>query len=391
MEFGFTPEQEQFRKKVQEVLDRELTPEVAEAMYWDADSEITHKWQRRMCEQGWMALGWPKEYGGSARSVVDQAIFNEEVGYRGGFDVILQATHFIVGPVIIRLGSEEQKKKYLPLIAKGAIRCTNGLTEPNAGSDLAALSTRAEERGDYYVINGTKTFITGAHRVQLMNLATRTDPNVPSHKGISMFLVEMNTPGIKIVRMLDLQGKSDIDQVFFDDVKVHKSQMLGEKNRGWYALMNTLDQLRGSGSVQAPASAKAELERVVKYCQETKANGASLSKDPRIRNMLAQTYVDVDAWRNLAWKIVGLHAKGILPTVETSMCALLSKVMPRNMALMEAEIFGNHTILKRGGKLTPLDGEIFMNFVESSHHQAGGTREIQRNIIAQRGLSMPRG
>ena len=390
MEFTFTPEEQQFRDEVRSFLQRECTDEIVHALNWDPDAKICHEWQQKMAKEGLLTLGWPKQYGGQERGAIDQAIFLEEAGYRGALDdTILLATHFIVGPALLLFGTPELQQRFLPLIASGQVRFTNALTEPEAGSDLASLKTQAVQDGEFYVLNGQKTFITGADRVDYVHAATRTDPDAPSHRGISMFLVDTASAGFEARPMTNILGKPNECQIFFDNVRVPASQMLGEKNRGWYVLMGTLDILRSG--ISGVGASRRRLQKLCALYRERGLNGNHSARDGQIQDMLAQLHVDIETFRLMAWRVVAAQATGQIPNYEAAASSYVSKLLSRKMAVAGMAILGNDGIFRRcSNREAPLD-DIAEHFLDSSHLQAGGTHEILRSVIAQRGFGLPRG
>lgn len=396
MDFGFTTEEEAFRREICDFLESEVPQRWKELGYqiWEETDEswaITRAWNHKLGEKGWLALAWPKEYGGQARSIMEQLVFSEETSYYGtptGIETTI--TIGWVCPTIMIYGTEEQKKDYLSKAAMGDLIFCLGYSEPGAGSDLAAVQTRAVEDGDDYVVNGQKIFTTVAHRADYCWLAARTDPDVPKHKGISMFVVDMKTPGITVRPLINIMGFHSFNEVFFDDVRVPKRNLVGEKNRGWYQLAVALDFERSG--VGLAAMARRTLEELVKFCQETRRNGEVLAKDPIIRHKLADLAIQIEVSRMLCYRIAWMQSKGLIPNYEASMGMLFGSELLRRLANVGMEILGLHGQIDRGSKWAPLQGRIMRECLTSiSIGVGGGTSEIQRNIIAMRGLGLPRG
>ncbi len=395
MDFSFTPEQEAFRKEVREFLEKEVPPKWKELGYqvWEEDDEswaITREWNRKLGEKGWLALTWPKEYGGSERSHIDQLILDEEM-FRCGTPTGIETAITIgwVCPTITLFGSEEQKKKYLLKAAKGDVIFCLGYSEPEAGSDLASVRTGAVEEDDCYVINGQKVYTTVAHRADYCWLAARTDPEASKHQGSSMFLIDMKTPGIDVRPLINMVGFHSYNEVFFDNVRVPKDTLVGKKNMGWYQLAVALDFERTH--VGLPAEVKRVILELVKYCKETKRNGKPLSDDPVIKKKLAELMVDTEVLRTLCYRSVSLQNKGKNPSYESSMTKVFSTDILDRVATFGTEILGPFAQLDRGSRWAPLGGQLARSYLSSfSVGIGGGTSEIQRNIIAMRGLDMPR-
>ena len=234
MNFRFSPDEERFRQEVRAFLDKEVTEGVLQEI--DSGQGFgPHSWEllRKLGAKGWLTPSWPKEYGGLGLSHIYRFIIQEELDYYGGLFIGRSTGASIAGPTILLYGSEEQKKEYLPRIARGEIEFALGYTEPQAGSDLAALEIRAVEDGEDYVMNGQKCFNTRSHFAQYHWLAARTDPNAPRHRGISLFIVDLSSPGITIRPMWTVGG-TRTNEVFYDSVRVPKGNLVGEKNRGFY-------------------------------------------------------------------------------------------------------------------------------------------------------------
>jgi alkylation response protein AidB-like acyl-CoA dehydrogenase len=286
-------------------------------------------------------------------------------------------------------GTEEQKKMHLPGIASGEIMWCQGYSEPNSGSDLASLQTSAVEDGDDFVINGQKIWTSGAQHSQWIFMLARTDPAVPKHKGISYFLVDMNTPGITVQPLIDMSGGHHFNQVFFDQVRVPRSGLLGEKNRGWYMATTTLSFERAG--VENPMRAKRILESLVEYAKQTTRNGKPLSKDPLIRQKIAQMAVEIDVARAIAYRVATAINNKQVPGPESPGLKVFASELFQRLSQIGLELLGLYGQLKPGSKWAPLKGQIENLYLTSiSRTIAAGTSEIQRNIIAERGLGLPR-
>lgn len=395
MDFRFSEEEEMFRQEVRRFLQEEVPPRWHELGYgiWEETDEswkITRRWNRILGQKGWLALTWPKQYGGSERSHMDQLILDEEMAAMGtptGIETMI--TIGWVCPTIMFFGTEEQKRFYLPRAAKGDIYFCLGYSEPNAGSDLAAVETTASQEGDSFVINGQKVWTTIAHRADYCWLAARTDPDVPKHKGISMMIVDMQTPGITVRPLTNILGFHSFNEVFFDNVKIPKQNLVGEKNQGWYQLVIALD-LERSG-VGIPAVVMRTLANLVQYCKENKRHGRLLCEDPIIRSKLAQLRVDAEILRLFCYRITWMQANGKVANYEASAAKVFGSELLDRLAAVGMQILGPYSQLDRGSKLAPFNGLIPRQYLNApSLGIGGGTSEIQRSIIAMRGLGLPR-
>ncbi len=390
MDFRFTPKQEALKNEIADWCEEVMTPERMEKIESQGELMNAHdpELYDDMGKKGWLGLQWPKEYGGSGYGHMEMGIFNEVVGYyrvpMAGYGLTVN----IVGNSIITYGSEKLKKEFLPRIASGEILFCQGFSEPNSGSDLASLQTRAVQDGDEYVINGQKIFTTNAHFSDYIFMATRTDPNVPKHKGLSIFLLDMKSPGVN-VRPLYTLGGGRVNETFYEDVRVGADYMLGEENRGWYHMTTTLDFER-SGLSTIGACRRA-LEDIVEYAKKTKVNGKPLTKDPLVRQKLAQLETELCMSRLLSYRVASMQHRGLIPNHEASMCKAYGGELVQRVAHVGTQIMGLYGQLQMGSKYVPANGRIEAMFRQTvASTIAGGTNEVQRLIIAGRGLGLPR-
>ncbi|MBM3141364.1 MAG: acyl-CoA dehydrogenase, partial [Chloroflexi bacterium] len=241
MDFRFTANQDAFRAEVRRFLDETLTPAFWEAQRANREPGWSPEFSRAAAERGWLAVAWPEEYGGQSRGYVEQMIYMEEMAYAGAPQEHHRRAVQQVGPSIMLFGSDEQKREYLPRIAKAEISFAMGLSEPNAGSDLASVQTEAVRQGDDWEISGRKRFTSGAHFSDYLWTVVRTDPEAPKHRGISMFIVPLRAPGVRVVPLIDMQGRHHFNEIFLESVRVPASQIVGGENRGWYVNAATMD------------------------------------------------------------------------------------------------------------------------------------------------------
>lgn len=395
MDFRFSPQEEAFRQEIRDWLKDNLPKD------WEGDRfsrsrddsegmSIYKEFAKRLATKKWVAPHWPVEYGGLGLSVIEQLIFNEEMAYANapiGYSSIGVGW---AGPTIIVYGTEEQKRRFLPAITAGEVMWCQGFSEPNAGSDLANIQTRAVRDGDDYVINGQKIWTSGAHYADWMILIARTDPEAPKHKGISYFLVDMKTPGITVRPLIDMMNNHGFNEVFFENVRVPKDCLLGEENRGWYMATTTLDFERSS--IGAAVGGQKLLEDLVLFVRETSFNGRRLKDDGSVLLRLADCAVEVELGRLLSYRVATLQARGIVPNYESSIAKLFNTDMQFNLAVAGMEIMGLYGQLEPGSRWVPLKGRFERQYMwQTGLKVGGGTTEIQKNIIAQRGLGLPRG
>ncbi|MGD8985236.1 MAG: acyl-CoA dehydrogenase family protein [Desulfobacteraceae bacterium] len=389
MDFEFTEEEKRFQEEISEFLDREVTEGVIE----ESDSGLgfgPHSWElmRKLGDNRWLAPSYPEEYGGLGLSKIYRYIVAEELDYRNAL-VVIRGLGMVgvdmAGPVILRHGNEKQKKELVSGIARGEIDFALGYTEPNAGSDLSQIAMRAVRDGDEYVINGQKLFNTACHFAQYHWLAARTDSDASAHKGISMFVVDLKTPGITISPLWEMSD-TRTNEVFYDEVRVPKDCLVGQENRGWYYIVEALDLER----LLTVGTLERTLKGIIEYTQNTLNNGRLLSEDPLIRQRLADMAIEIRVARNLVRRVVWLQDKGTVPNVEAAILKAYVSEVYQGVAEAALEILGLYGLLRKDSKYAVLDGMIERLFRASFVLTiGGGSSEIMRNIIAKRGLRLP--
>ncbi len=391
MDFGYTQEEEEFCKKLSKFLDENLTEEIARQNWEDLGvGPEGREFSRKLAAFGFLGMSWPKEYGGQGLPPTYDFILLDELGKRWGAHVPLDIGYTMVGHTILRRGSEELKKDFLPQITSGEIEFCLGYTEPNAGSDLASIQMKAVEDGDYYIINGQKTFNTECHYSDYHWLAVRTDadPDKPAYKGISLFIVDQNAPGVTIRPLWTMSGERT-NEVFYEDVRVPKSRMVGDKNKGFYYMMEALGSERNQ--VFVPSRLRPILDLLVSYVKETEFNGKKLSEDPVIRDQLAQAAMDIEVGQVVADYSRWLEGSDLQMGVEPEMTKVMVSEMQQSLVDTCMKILGPYSQIKEGSKHAPLGGRIEWYFLHAFLTTiGGGTSEVGRNVIAQRGLGMPR-
>ena len=337
------------------------------------------EWRDKVAAKGWVAPSWPKQYGGAEMSVVDQFVMNEEFAESGvpsnvgGFGVMM------IGPTIIEHGTEDQKQEHLSRILRGEVMWCQGYSEPGAGSDLAALQTRAVRDGDDYVLNGQKIWTTGAQFSDWMYMLARTDPDAPKHRGITYLLVNMKSPGVTVRPLTTLAGMQTFNEVFFEDVRVPVKNRVGEENRGWYVGTTTLDFERSS--IGSAIGVRKQLESLIR---QAKSGGeASFERNPHVRLEFVDRWVEAEVAKMLSYRVVNMQVRGLIPNYEASMCKLFSSDLGQRIANLSMHMFGMHGNARNRASMG------YMQAVSSTI--AGGTTEIQKGIIATRGLGLPRG
>jgi alkylation response protein AidB-like acyl-CoA dehydrogenase len=317
-------------------------------------------------------------------TVMEQFIFNQEMARAGA----PRSPNVIglgwVGPTLILYGTDEQKKRFLPKIISNEEFWCQGFSEPEAGSDLAALQTRAVLDGDDYVINGQKIWTSGAHGAHWMILLARTDPDAPKHKGISYFLLDMKQPGVSVRPLVNMTESHDFNEVFFDNVRVPKENLIGEENRGWYIGTATLDFERSG--IATGVSHGLMVQGLVDYAREHNGH------DRTLRYELAERTIEAQVEQMLNYQVIGVQMRGLVPSNEASIAKLYSTELDQRIADTGMKMLGLYSQITRDSGHAPLEGRMpAMYMYATTSTIGGGTSEVQRNIIAQRGLGMPRG
>jgi alkylation response protein AidB-like acyl-CoA dehydrogenase len=350
------------------------------------EDERDRMWLRKLATKGWVAPAWPKEYGGAGLSVMQQFIFNEEMARAGAPRPNFLAIG-LAGPTIIVHGTDAQKREHLGGILSGETFWCQGFSEPESGSDLASLETRAVQDGDDFIINGQKIWTSGAHRADRMMLLARTDTEQPKHKGISYFLVDMNTPGITVRPLTNMADTPSFNEVFFDNVRVPKKDLLGEINRGWYVATTTLDFER-SGIISGAGLERLVSELIAYMREHPLATGAST----QLRHEIAERWIETQVSIVLSYRVATMQSRGLVPNQEASITKLYGSELAQRIGRTAVKAGGLYGQLSAGSPYAPLGGRLDAWYrIAVGSTIAGGTSEIQRGVIAQRGLGLPRG
>jgi len=383
VDFRLTPEQEAFRREVEEFLARELPGERRAIREDGWITGFSRAFSRKLGARGWIGLTWPRRHGGQERSPLDRLVLTETL-LRAGAPV---AAHWLgdrqVGPALLAHGSEAQQEFFLPRIARGEIVFCVAMSEPAAGSDLAATSTLALEDGDGFVIRGQKVWTSFAHQAEYGYLVARTNPEAPKHRGLSEFVVDMRTPGITVRPLLDMVGEHHFNEVFFDEVRVPRTALVGVKDRGWQQIVAQLDFERGG--IERVISNYPLLQDAVAW-----ARAAGLTRDPRVRDRLARLHIELHAARLLVYRTAWRLSRGERPTWETALTKLIGTELEQEIAEAVLGLLGPAGLLLPGAPGAPLAGRAARAALYAPAYTIqGGTANILRNIIAIRGLGLP--
>ena len=388
MDFKFSPEQEAFRKEVSDFLEEEIKNGTFQPMCDGWIQGYSPEFTIKMAAKGWIGLSWPREYGGQGRSETDRLILTEELLRYGAPAACHWFADRQIGRSIIAHGTEEQKQELLPLILKGEAYIGLGMSEPEAGSDLASLQTRAVEDGDDYIIDGQKMWTSCARFMTHVYLVARTDPDAPKHRGISEFIIDAGLPGISIRPTIDITGSEAWGEVFYDGVRVSKKHLIGEKNRGFYQILNQLDYERAG--LERLMGNYPLFKAIIEFTRETERNGIPLCKDPLIRDKLARLQVEFEVGRLLTYRVVLVMEQGRAPNVEAAMAKAYCTTFEQRLASVATEILGLYGQLVAESKWAPILGMAPHSYLGSKGYSLqAGTTEVLKNIVATRGLGLP--
>ncbi len=388
MHIAYTEEQESLRRELRAYYAKLLTPEIREELHQGhGTGETMRAVVRQMGADGWLGIGWPKEYGGQGRSDIEQFIFFDE-SMRAGAPVPMLTIN-TVGPTLYRNGSDAQKAFFLPKILKGEVHFCVGYTEPGAGTDLASLTTRADRDGDEYVINGQKIFTSLASDADYIWLATRTDQDAPKHAGITMFLVDMKTPGIKAEPM-SLLSEHNICATYFDNVRVPASAIVGGLNKGWKLITSQLNHERVT--ICSPGMLENAYDRVLAWTREAKlADGRRVIDQEWVQVNLARVHAGLHFLRLLNWKVAWAATEGRMDVADASSIKVFGTEFYLEAFRLLMEIVGERAYLRRGSANDWLTGQVEMLYRSLLILTfGGGTNEVQRDLIGLFGLGLPR-
>ena len=398
MDFNYTPKEESFREEVKSWLAENMK-ELPE--WWgrrdvagpEIDSDEYNQfhiwWHRKLNKARFLGITWPREYGGRGGTVLEQVVFYEELAKHRAPGPFNAHGMGWVAPAMLAFGTEEQKKRFVPRILNcDDIWCTL-YSEPEAGSDMAAVQTKAVEDGDDYVVNGQKVWTSGGHYSDWAVLLARTDPDVPKHRGLSYLFLDMHSPGVTVRPLINITGAHEFNETFLDDVRVPKHQIIGEKNKGWYVAAAALEFERsGAGGAIMREN---DIKDLITIAQEMERNGRPLSQDPLVRQKLAQFYIEANVGKYMDLRGLTHLLREGRPGSEGVLSQLFGVETGQRMQFFAMELQGPYSQLMRGSKYAIEHGRWQFSFLLSRGMSlATGTPEIKRNIIGQRILGLPR-
>ncbi len=394
MDFNYTTDEIAFRDELRSWLEANIPtdwPDEDERYADESGYAARLKgWQRTLGDGGWAGISWPKEYGGRQATIIEQAIYSEEMARHDAPPQMNVIGLGMCGPTIMMCGTEEQKQQYLPRLLTGKDIWAQGFSEPNAGSDVASLRTTAVEDGDDFIINGQKVWTTVAHHADYVLALVRTNPDVRKHKGLSMVIIPMDAAGVTVRPLKQMTGDAEFNEIFFEDVRIPKSNMIGDKDDGWRVAITTLmfERVNISSFVMIQRS----LERIIELARSVKRNGKPVSEDPVIRQKLAQYQIELQALHLNELRALSKRVKGAVPGPEGSVAKLMQSMLGQKIAHLAIEIQGPFSQLMRGSGYAIDEGRFQRPFLRAQASTiAGGTTAIMKNIISERVLGLPKG
>jgi alkylation response protein AidB-like acyl-CoA dehydrogenase len=392
MDFNYSAEDEAFRSEFRAWLDKNAprgSSFALEMLATEGDEDWPQKiaWCQKLASGGWLGIDWPREYGGRGASILQTIIYHDELQRAGAPLPFIGSGLSLIGPTLMHWGTEEQKRRFIPkILSVDEIWC-QGYSEPNAGSDLASLQTRAVEDGDDFVVNGQKVWTSGAQHADWCFLLVRTDPDAPKHRGISYLLVDMRNPGITVRPLVQMTGAQGFNEVFFEDVRVPKKNIVGEKNQGWQVAITTLMFERN-----VSRNAEGQLRELASLARRLERHGRPLWDDTSVRQKIAAMECEAQAIKYTWYRQLTRRLKGLAPGPEGSILKLCSTELNMRVQLFAAELLGPYSQFEYGAPFALDDGRwSFRLLAARSGTIAAGTNQIQHNIIGERILGLPKG
>lgn len=396
MDFAFAPAEEEFRNRLRQWLVDALPEGWGETVFEPEDederAQFRLEWERKLHSGGWSGINWPKEYGGRASTMTERAIFAEEMARAGAPEGLNIIGHNLVATTLLHHGTEAQKQRFLPAImASDEVWC-QGFSEPNAGSDLASVRTRAERRGDKFVVNGQKIWTSYAQYSQWCFALVRTDPDAPKHKGLSFLLIDMKSPGISIRPLRQISGESEFNETFFDDVEVPVENIVGDINDGWRIAMTTLAYERGpEDALGRQIRFKQELDKLLMTVAGQKRGDGFAIDDANTRQKLARSITEVEVMRLNSLRTFSKYLNGEERGPDASLIKLYWSHAAQRMCETAMDALGPLALLANGDEQAVGGGRFQLSWLQSKAFSIySGSSEIQRNIIGERMLGLPR-
>ncbi len=396
MDFDFTPEQQAFRAEVRAWLAEHVPADLkgrgfASSRADRAEVNRLREWQLTLHKAGYVGIDWPAEYGGRGASIMEQIILYEEMSRAQSPQPVNRGGLSMLGPTLMKHGTAAQRAAHLAKILTGEEIWCQGFSEPNAGSDLANLQTRAVLDGDFYVLNGQKVWTSMAHVADWGFFLVRTDPTAPKHKGISFILIDMKAPGISIRPLRQITGEAEFNEVFLENVRVPAANVVGKVNEGWGVALTTLAYERDVLTMIRHISLRTALERLVALAKRTIKNGRPVSQDPVMRQKIAGLAVAERCLQLNGYRSLTQILRGKAPGPEGSTSKLFWSQVDQDLADVATEVIGPYSQIAAPSPLAPDEGqwEFYALLARGSGIRAG-TSEILRNILGERVLGLPK-
>jgi len=383
---------ESFRAELRAWLAANITDEFREkrTMTFQEKVAVRRAWQKKLFEAGWIGIGWPNEYGGRGAGLIQEAIYNEEMARAQAPATANVIGLNMVGPTILAVGTPEQKARYLPRILSGGEIWCQGFSEPNAGSDVASLQTRAVREGDLFVVNGQKVWTSYGYVADFCILLVRTDFEAPRHKGLSYLIVDMKSPGVSTRPLVQMTGEAEFAEMFFENVNVPVENLVGELNKGWMVAITTLMHERGSLSFSIIVTFEQRLQALIELSRSSTLNGKPVLEDPQVRQRLARLYTDVMTFKLNTMRQMSTIGPGQLPGPEGSLLKLHWSELNQRLVELAFEIEGPFSSLAPDSVDAPFEGRWQYEYLRARGNTIeAGTSEVQRNIVAERVLGLP--
>jgi alkylation response protein AidB-like acyl-CoA dehydrogenase len=384
---------EAFRAELRAWLTEHVTDAFREqrGMTFREKVAVRRAWQKALFDSGWIGIGWPKEYGGRGATLMNELIYHEEMAHAHAPAPINVIGLNMVGPTLLAVGTDEQKARYLPKILSAEEIWCQGFSEPNAGSDVASLQTRAVREGDHFVVNGQKVWTSYGYVADLCILLVRTDFDAPKHKGLSYLIVDMRSPGVSAGPLVQLTGEAEFSELFFDEVRVPVDNLVGSLNQGWMVALTTLMHERATLSFSIIVTFEQRLQALIELSRRSVIHGAPALNDAQVRQRLARLYTDVKTFKLNTMRQMATLGQGHLPGPEGSLLKLHWSELNQRLVELAFELEGPYSSLAPDSVDAPFEGRWQYEYLRARGNTIeAGTSEVQRNIVAERVLGLPR-
>jgi len=393
MDLNLTSEEKRFRDELRGWLEAHVPKDWSEWREKPLEESFSYlrAWQRKLHEGGWAAVSWPREYGGRSATLMEQSIFWEEMARVEAPPMVNALGLGLIGPTIIAFGTEAQKKRFIPRILSAEEIWCQGFSEPNAGSDLASLQTEARLAGDHYIVNGQKVWTSYGWVGDWCELVVRTDANVPKHKGLSVLLIDMKSPGVEVRPLRQMTGESEFNELFFRDVRVPVENVLGKANDGWNVAVSTLMHERGSYGARLHLIFKRSINRLMELARTCERNGQPAAQDPLMRQKLAQCFAEIEIMRWSQLRAFSRITTSGVPGPEGSILKIFWSELNQRLQQVAQELLGPYGQLLAGDSRAIDKGIWSYGYLRTRGNTIeAGTSEVQRNIIGHFVLGLPR-